>query len=152
GAPAGTESIVDVADGEPERACLLPVDVELVLRFIIETVRPYQADRRVFAGSCQQLAACPHQRLVADVATVLEFEVESGRVAQLERSRRRERHHYRSPELVKALVGARRERKHRVLAARAARPVLETYEYQASVLSVATEAEAIDGEHATDEV
>ena len=89
---------------------------------------------------------------MADVAAVLQLEVESGGVAELERGRRCERDHERSPDLVEALVGALRQGKHGVLFPRALRPVLQADEYQAGVLPVAAEAEAVDGEHAAHEI
>src|SRR6202042_354144 len=99
----------DVADRNSERARLFPVDVELVLRLIIEAVRSYLADRRVLARQSHQLTARLHQRRRADVAAVLQLEVESRGVAELERGRRRERDHERSADLMEALVGAPRQ-------------------------------------------
>src|SRR5271168_3813731 len=89
---------------------------------------------------------------MADVAAVLELEVESRGVAELERGRRCERHHERSPDLVEALVGALRQGIHGVLFPRSLRPVLQADEYEAGVLPVAAEAEAVDGEHAAYEI
>src|ERR1700723_482100 len=89
---------------------------------------------------------------MADVAAVLQLEVESRGVAELERGRRCERDHERSPDLVKALVGAPCQGKHGVLCPRTLRPILEADEYEAGVLPVAAEAEAVDGEHAAHEI
>src|SRR5579863_1583485 len=88
---------------------------------------------------------------MADVAAVLQLEVESRGVAELERGRRCERDHERSPDPVEALIGAPRQGKHGVLCPRALRPILQADEYQAGVLPVAAEAEAVDGEHAAHE-
>ena len=118
-APAGAERVVDVADRYAERARLFPVDVQLVLRLIVQAVRPDQADRRILAGDAHQLAARLHQRLMPDVAAVLQLEVEAGRVAELERGRRRERDDDRPAQLVEALVGARRQGEHGILLPRA---------------------------------
>ena len=76
-APAGAQGIVDGADRKTERARLFPVDVELVLRLIRETIWPYQADRRVLAREPQQLAARFHQPRMTYVAAILQLEVES---------------------------------------------------------------------------
>src|SRR5258708_27600399 len=89
---------------------------------------------------------------MTDVAAVLQLEVESGGVAKLERGRRCERDHERSPDLVEALVGALRQGKHGVLWPRALRPILQADEYEAGVLPVAAEAEAVDGENAAHEI
>src|ERR1700719_4900482 len=89
---------------------------------------------------------------MADVAAVLQLEVESRGVAELERGRRCERDHERSPDLMEALVGTPRQGKHGVLCSRALRPVLQADEYEAGVLPVAAEAEAVDGEHAAHEI
>src|SRR5580692_8766850 len=89
---------------------------------------------------------------MADVAAVLELEVKARRVPELERGRRRERDHERSPNLVEVLVGALRQGKHGVLFPRALRPVLQADEYEAGVLPVAAEAEAVNGEHAAHEI
>src|ERR1700722_16842450 len=87
---------------------------------------------------------------MADVSAVLELKVKSRGVAELERGRRRERDH--AANLVKALVGSLRQGKHGVLFPRALRPVLEADEYEAGVLSLAAEAEAVDGEHAAHQI
>src|ERR1700728_567702 len=89
---------------------------------------------------------------MADIAAILQLEVESRGVPELERGRRCERDHERSPDLVEAPFGALRHRKHGVLFPRALRPVLQSDEYEAGVLPLAAEAEAVDGEHAAYEV
>src|ERR1700751_3374698 len=53
---------------------------------------------------------------------------------------------------MEALVGAPDEREHRVLLPGAIRPVLQANEYQAGILAVTAEAEAIDGKYSADEV
>src|ERR1700678_3515160 len=89
---------------------------------------------------------------MADIAAVLELEVETRGVAELERGGRGERDHDRPPDLVEALVGALRQGKHGVLFPRTLRPVLQADEYEAGVLPLAAEAEAVDGEHAAHEI
>src|SRR3984885_4207254 len=89
---------------------------------------------------------------MADIAAVLELEVKSRGVAELERGGRGERDHDRPPDLVEALVGALRQGKHGVLFPRTLRPVSQADEYEAGVLPLAAEAEAVDGEYAAHEV
>src|SRR3984957_20967625 len=89
---------------------------------------------------------------MADVAAVLQLEVESRGVPKLERGRRCECDHEGSPDLVEALVGAPCQGKHGVLAPLTLRPILEADEYEAGILPVAAETEAIDGEHAAHEI
>src|SRR5882724_12269762 len=89
---------------------------------------------------------------MADVAAVLQLEVESRGVAELERGRRCERDHERPADLVEALVGAPRQGKHGVLGSLALRPILQAHEYETGVLPVAAEAKAVDGEHAAHEI
>src|SRR5271154_6912950 len=89
---------------------------------------------------------------MADIAAVLQLEVESRGVPELERGRRCEGDHERSPDLVEAPVGALRQGKHGVLFSGALRPILQADEYEAGVLPVAAEAEAVDGEHAAHEI
>src|ERR1700678_4166339 len=89
---------------------------------------------------------------MAYVAAILQLEVESRGVAELERGRRCERDHECSADLVEAPVGALRQRKNRILFPRALRPIFQADEYEAGVLPLPAEAEAVDGEHAAHEV
>src|ERR1700733_755251 len=89
---------------------------------------------------------------MADVAAVLQLKVESRGVPKLERGRRCECDHERSPDLVEVLVGAPRQGKHGVLFPLALRPILEADEYEAGILPVAAETEAVDGEHAAHQI
>ncbi len=57
--------VADGGDRQAQRARLLPVDVELILRLIVQSVGPQHADGRVLRRKLKQLAARLHQRLRA---------------------------------------------------------------------------------------
>ncbi len=72
----GCQRVADGGDRQAQRACLLPIDIELVLRLIIQAVRPDHADVGILRRQLHQLAACLHQRFVADIGAVEQLEVE----------------------------------------------------------------------------
>src|SRR6185437_1603208 len=148
GAPARGQGVTDGGDGHPQGAGLLPVDVKLVLRLVVQPVGTQHTDRGIFRGELEQLTACLHQYLVPHRGPIDELEVKAGGVAQLEHRRWSECHHLRTAYCGKILIGAGDDRGNGIVALTPFRtPAFQTHEAQSGALSVTTETEAADREH-----
>src|SRR3981081_1196504 len=65
--PSARQCVAHGRNRKAQGTCLFPVDIQLVLGLIIQSVRTDHADVGVLRGQLQQLAARPPQYRVADI-------------------------------------------------------------------------------------
>src|SRR5690606_22173226 len=128
--------------GDAQRPRLLVIDQQLVLRFVIQTIRADRLQHGTLSRHPQELVARPHQGLMPEAGTVLQVEVEAGGVAELHDRGRRESEHLSITEIGEVLLGALGQREDALLRVRTLAPWLEPDERQRRVLAAAGKVEA----------
>src|SRR5258707_909318 len=143
--PCGRQRVVDVREREAERRGFPLVNFNAVLRGVVDTVRTHLGEHGTLRRHAEELIARRDELVVTEIAAVLQFQIESARIAEFQDGGRREGKDHRfvdPPERAHRAAGdgLRFQRP-----GFANVPGFEPYEREPHVLAVPGEAETPDG-------